>query len=542
MGVGRNIVVAAAAVLLLGCESMAGRNPGPVPAGAAPPVETLRLPLAYHPEERELLRRERPEWGLALSGGGLRSALFSIGVLKALHEQKALGRFDMISTVSGGGYAGYWLYADALAHPSERKDFGGQSLAPDHFPRRLCELITRGNFVTYPRGIGAAIKGSSVKLYENSLLRTFGRDERAFGGKLTLGRFRAPMGAGIHPYWVLGATSDEGGYANAVLAPDFWPGKLFEFSPVLHGNPFAGQRRWGGEFPARRAAAISGAAQGMLKQEIPNPAPDNGGPTVRLWDGGKSENLGAIALIRRGARNIVVVDAEHDPDYRFGAYRKLSNNLKLHGATLRIGDIEAMLKAERTKLPLIKSAFEGTVSFSGYDPDQPPLRIIYLKMAMPKTLMPKLERNGEEFRKGRAAEASFEDALNRSAEDGRWQCARLRFRFDGMAAWSAYHVRTYADFLPRTWRARLLDAVGYGGAKIHFPQYSTLDQSYYTDQAKALIGLGYLQALDGLGTSRLPRDAAGAVPGRTALGGVRGPAPRLNQMQPERQNSLTASR
>ena len=45
-------------------------------------------------------------WGLALSGGGIRSATFSLGLLRGLAQQKLLNRFDVLSTVSGGGYVG----------------------------------------------------------------------------------------------------------------------------------------------------------------------------------------------------------------------------------------------------------------------------------------------------------------------------------------------------------------------------------------------------------------------------------------------------
>jgi hypothetical protein len=47
--------------------------------------------------------------GLALSGGGVRSASFAIGVLQALHREERLERIDYLSTVSGGGYAGSTL-------------------------------------------------------------------------------------------------------------------------------------------------------------------------------------------------------------------------------------------------------------------------------------------------------------------------------------------------------------------------------------------------------------------------------------------------
>ena len=47
--------------------------------------------------------------GLAFSGGGIRSATFAIGVLQGLASLKLLRFFDVLSTVSGGGYAGGWL-------------------------------------------------------------------------------------------------------------------------------------------------------------------------------------------------------------------------------------------------------------------------------------------------------------------------------------------------------------------------------------------------------------------------------------------------
>ncbi len=45
-------------------------------------------------------------WGLALSGGGIRSATFCFGLLQALAAKRLFLRFDLLSTVSGGGYIG----------------------------------------------------------------------------------------------------------------------------------------------------------------------------------------------------------------------------------------------------------------------------------------------------------------------------------------------------------------------------------------------------------------------------------------------------
>lgn len=69
-----------------------------------------------------------PLWGLALSGGGIRSATFCLGVLQALSRAgfdsrtqaptdasksrwPLLARFDFLSTVSGGGYTGGFFSA-----------------------------------------------------------------------------------------------------------------------------------------------------------------------------------------------------------------------------------------------------------------------------------------------------------------------------------------------------------------------------------------------------------------------------------------------
>ncbi|HEX4871853.1 MAG TPA: hypothetical protein VFV27_06010 [Nevskiaceae bacterium] len=54
--------------------------------------------------------------GLALSGGGIRSATFSLGLFQALARERLLGRIDYLSTVSGGGYFGSF-YGRLLTRP-----------------------------------------------------------------------------------------------------------------------------------------------------------------------------------------------------------------------------------------------------------------------------------------------------------------------------------------------------------------------------------------------------------------------------------------
>ena len=78
-----------------------------VPAidGPAPADPDDRLRLVY---ERI---HARGSSALCLSGGGIRSATFALGVLQGLAHVGVLGSIDYLSTVSGGGYTGGWFTA-----------------------------------------------------------------------------------------------------------------------------------------------------------------------------------------------------------------------------------------------------------------------------------------------------------------------------------------------------------------------------------------------------------------------------------------------
>ena len=72
--------------------------------GPGPSKEIAGAKAAAHAEEMRLK-------ALALSGGGIRSATFCLGIIQALCERGLLKCFDYLSTVSGGGYIGSWLSA-----------------------------------------------------------------------------------------------------------------------------------------------------------------------------------------------------------------------------------------------------------------------------------------------------------------------------------------------------------------------------------------------------------------------------------------------
>jgi hypothetical protein len=52
---------------------------------------------------------EEARTALCISGGGIRSATFALGVIQGLAGAEVLDKFDYLSTVSGGGYIGSWL-------------------------------------------------------------------------------------------------------------------------------------------------------------------------------------------------------------------------------------------------------------------------------------------------------------------------------------------------------------------------------------------------------------------------------------------------
>ena len=61
--------------------------------------------------------------GLALSGGGIRSATFGLGVLECLKARGLLNQVDYLSTVSGGGYIGGWLSANCVRSARRNEDW-----------------------------------------------------------------------------------------------------------------------------------------------------------------------------------------------------------------------------------------------------------------------------------------------------------------------------------------------------------------------------------------------------------------------------------
>jgi hypothetical protein len=121
---------------------------------------------------REIYRRVNKLWdidpacrtpasplaALCLSGGGIRSATFNLGVIQCLAKIGLLGRFDYLSSVSGGGYIAGWLRAwmyragiDKVVESLGRPDPKCDAIDPE--PTPLVALREFSNYLTPRLGL-----------------------------------------------------------------------------------------------------------------------------------------------------------------------------------------------------------------------------------------------------------------------------------------------------------------------------------------------------------------------------------------------------
>lgn len=117
---------------------------------------------------------ERGLLGLALSGGGIRSATFNLGVLQGLAELKFLRRIHYLSTVSGGGYIGCWLTAWIQRrgmHEVETRLAASRSQQPYcREPAEIRFLREYSNYLTPRTGLLGADTWTGIAIYLRNLL------------------------------------------------------------------------------------------------------------------------------------------------------------------------------------------------------------------------------------------------------------------------------------------------------------------------------------------------------------------------------------
>jgi Patatin-like phospholipase len=128
---------------------------------------------------------------LCLSGGGIRSAAFALGVIQALavHPRPAakegapadlrasaddclLGRFHYLSTVSGGGYIGSWLTA-GIARTSFAtmwQKLVDRKPRPEDEAPQIAWLRAYSNYLTPKLGLTSADTWTAIALYVRNLI------------------------------------------------------------------------------------------------------------------------------------------------------------------------------------------------------------------------------------------------------------------------------------------------------------------------------------------------------------------------------------
>lgn len=114
-----------------------------------------------------------PRVGVALSGGGIRSATLSLGLFQGLARLKLLRHVDYLSTVSGGGYFGAFLghlfLRQAIKPPPTGKsepeksivDRVEEDLADDQGSNALKFLRENGRYLS-PNGSGDTFFGAAI--------------------------------------------------------------------------------------------------------------------------------------------------------------------------------------------------------------------------------------------------------------------------------------------------------------------------------------------------------------------------------------------
>jgi hypothetical protein len=100
------------------------------------------------------LTRAEQQAALCLSGGGIRSAAFALGVLQALSRKNLLTGFHYLSTVSGGGYIGSFIQRWIKEAPGGAADVM-DGLGAERERDEVKKLREYSNFITPRVGLGS---------------------------------------------------------------------------------------------------------------------------------------------------------------------------------------------------------------------------------------------------------------------------------------------------------------------------------------------------------------------------------------------------
>jgi hypothetical protein len=137
---------------------------------------------------------------LCLSGGGIRSGTFALGVVQALAKRGLLTGFHYLSTVSGGGYVGGWLMATMQNHNGDAEEVQAL-LAADVAPAELRALRNYTSFLSPHLGLFSPDTWADVTLWVRNVLINWLIFFPALLALALLPAFYADMVRTIRPGW-----------------------------------------------------------------------------------------------------------------------------------------------------------------------------------------------------------------------------------------------------------------------------------------------------------------------------------------------------
>ncbi len=499
----------------------------------------------YQAHEKKFYRDDThnfPKTCLALSGGGIRAAAHSLGVMKGLAEKEILQQVDIISAVSGGAYALSWFYTqqsdgniteqiftepeyiNALALEANMYngwDFA-QSLVLDtvHIPYNF---LVNGIF-------GLHINSTPGRAnYEHEIRKLFQGGERHDFEEVSEWIEKHDL-----PYFIINATvkiEEDMFHLGSKLS-----NSIFEFTPLRFGSdalgygyakidpdsdtdtsvyPFDFSRAVSVSGAAADSSAIPGNSQKVivsffnhdLGYNINNyndhykensktwtkvlPLPfyyfgphylrDKNGSDMYLTDGGHSENLGVFSLARRGCETIYVVDSEFDPNYTFEGYFKLQQALKNEmGVDLRISDID-VIERQVVCREEGDSGCLGTTEVNGQREFDRGVSVMEGSISA----FPLVDPDTPNVIKERNLNVIYiklgidEDLMQRVIENPE------------VVQHKAEAIRRFGEEPVNYFMKSQAGDCGNIFLKCAFPQYSTVDQSYTAEQFMAYVDLGY---------------------------------------------------
>lgn len=323
---------------------------------------------------------QTPKMCVALSGGGLRSAATSVGVLQSLDRSIGLRNIDIISSTSGGGWAQYWLHAQMAQGRSIEEILGTQTggTSPD------IARLDRASFMG--RGGKAAMLTGAQSTYYALIVNKFALAVRGYRQPSILDAQRnVELGGAPVPIFVLSTFARCNGQSQDALTTYGKEGpplneRLIELTPfsdhMVEVNPVhwgSSKLGFGSTYPfalrdltgwAVISSALTDAPRykhcnlikyaglsiGAYVTEPRYTTPDSltGDKQIYVADGAFVDNLALSILIDRKCVSILVVDAEEDPNLVFEGYQRIRNELRSSGRNLIVPSIEEWLRLQDT--------------------------------------------------------------------------------------------------------------------------------------------------------------------------------------------------